>query len=49
MKMKISRRPIATPAPRTMPMRFWLSGSPRQASAMTTALSPDKTMLMPMI
>lgn len=32
-----------------MPQKRWRGGSMRQASAMTTALSPDRTILMPMI
>ena len=39
----------ATPAPNTMPQKRSRGGSARQASAITTALSPDKRMLMPMI
>ena len=42
-------RIAATPAPNTMPQNRSRGGSPRQASAITTALSPDNRMLMPMI
>jgi hypothetical protein len=43
------RRKTATPAPRIMPQNRWRGGSPRQAIAMTSALSPDSRMLIHMI
>src|SRR5690242_17016161 len=39
----------AAPAPRTMPQNRSFGGSARTAIAMTTALSPDNNMLIPMI
>ena len=47
--VKMMRRMTAAPAPSRMPKARWRRGRLRQASAMTTALSPDRTMLMPMI
>ena len=43
------RSTTAAPAPRIMPQKRCRGGSERQASAMTTALSPDSMMLTPMI
>ena len=43
------RSSTATPAPRIMPQNRSFGGSIRQASAITTALSPDRMMLIPMI
>ena len=40
--VKITLRPIATTVPRTMPLKRCSFGRPAQASAITTALSPDK-------
>ncbi len=42
-------RTAAAPAPSTMPQNRSLGGSSRTASAMTTALSPDSRILIPMI
>ena len=43
------RRPIAAEAPSQMPTLRCFSGSERQASAMTTALSPDSSRSIQMI
>ena len=43
MSAKTIRRAIAVPAPSMMPILRCLGGSERQASAMTTALSPDSS------
>src|ERR1700704_69562 len=43
------RRTIAPSTPHRMPLRRNLSGRLRQASAITTALSPDNRMLIRMI
>jgi len=40
---------MATNVPSTMPHIRWLGGSFRQASAMTTALSPESRMSIQMI
>ena len=47
--VKITRSSTATPAPRIMPHSRWRGGSVMQAIAITTALSPDRMMLTPMI
>ena len=47
--VKTMRSATATPAPRIMPTRRLSSGRPRQAIAMTTALSPERMMLIQMI
>src|SRR6185437_304652 len=44
-----TRRTIAPSAPQISPQRFCFGGRLRQASAITTALSPDNRMLMTMI
>ena len=43
------RSSTAAPAPSRMPQNRCRGGSDRQASAMTTALSPDSRMLIQMI
>ncbi len=43
------RSSTAAPAPSRMPQKRCFGGSDRQASAMTTALSPDSRMLIQMI
>ena len=47
--VKTMRINTAAPAPRIMPAILCRLGSVRHARAMTTALSPESTMLMPMI
>ena len=49
MPVKMMRRITATPAPRIMPHSRWRGSSPRQASAITSALSPDSSTLIQMI
>ena len=49
MMVKKMRSTTAAPAPRRMPQKRCLGGSERQASAITTALSPDRRMLIQMI
>ena len=46
---KMTRSVIAAPAPRMMPHFRWFTGNERQASAITSALSPDRMISMPMI
>ena len=48
-KVSMMRKTIAPPLPNNTPILRCLSGKERQASAITTALSPDRTILMPMI
>jgi len=48
-KVKMMRRITATPAPRIMPQSRWRGSSPRHASAITSALSPDSSTLIQMI
>ena len=43
------RSSTAAPAPSRMPQKRCLGGSERQASAITTALSPESRMLIQMI
>ena len=43
------QRGTAAPAPRIMPHKRWRGGSVMHAIAITTALSPDRMMLTPMI
>ena len=47
--VKTTRRTTAAPAPRMMPQTRCRRGRARQASAMTTALSPESRMLIQMI
>ena len=47
--VKMMRSTTAAPAPRIMPQVRLRRGRLRQASAITTALSPDRMMLMPII
>src|SRR5262249_36814615 len=47
--VKATRSRTATPAPRIMPHSRCRGGRERQAIAITTALSPDRMMLTPMI
>ena len=49
MTVKKMRSSTAAPAPSRMPQKRCFGGSERQASAMTTALSPDSRMLIQMI
>ena len=49
MMVKKMRSSTAAPAPRRMPQKRCCGGSERQASAMTTALSPERRMLIQMI
>ena len=49
MTVKMMRSRTAAPAPSMMPQKRWRGGSVRQASAITTALSPDSRMLIQMI
>ncbi len=49
MNVKMMRRKTATPAPSTMPQTRCCGWSPRQASAITSALSPDNRTLIQMI
>ena len=49
MTVKKMRSSTAAPAPSRMPQNRCCGGSERQASAMTTALSPDRRMLIQMI
>ena len=47
--VRMIRRTTAAPAPHRIASFCCLGGSDRAASAITTALSPDSTMLTPMI
>ena len=47
-KVSTMRSTTAAPEPNWMALRCCSGGSDRAASAMTTALSPESTMLMPM-
>ena len=49
MMVKKMRSTTAAPAPSSMPQNRCRGGSERQASAMTTALSPERRMLIQMI
>ena len=49
MTVKKMRSSTAAPAPSRMPQKRCFGGSERQASAITTALSPDSRMLIQMI
>ncbi len=48
-RVKTMRMATAAAVPSTMPAIRWRGGRVRQASAMTTALSPASTMSTPMI
>jgi hypothetical protein len=47
--VRMIRITIAAPEPQKMAIFCCLAGSPRAARAMTTALSPERTMFTPMI
>ncbi|MEY9206363.1 hypothetical protein ABIF05_005473 [Bradyrhizobium elkanii] len=49
MPVKMTRSSTAAAAPRIMPHRRWRGASPRQASAITSALSPESRTLIQMI
>src|SRR5882757_7670700 len=49
MPVKMMRRMTAAPAPKIMPHSRWRGARPRQASAITSALSPDNSTLIQMI
>ena len=48
-KISTTRSPMAPAVPQRMPLVRWFGGSLRQASAMTTALSPPSRMSIMMI
>jgi hypothetical protein len=49
MTVKKMRSSTAAAVPSIMPQKRWRGASPRQAIATTSALSPDKRMLIQMI